>query len=269
MTTLRFGWPANLWREGVDAEIVAGLDQTADWLERAGATRVPMEFLPGEYSVATYYLVATAEASSNLARFDGVRYGLRVEADSDLRAMYELTRAQGFGAEVKRRIMLGTYALSSGYYEAYYGRAQKVRTKISEDFRSVFERFDFVVTPTSPTFCEKLVYGNVLKMPPISVPRPSVRRPRARSSWSSGLPVMSDSARNMPVDSIITTIITSVMVRIMTGSNVGMPNAKGVTTSNHAALPTLSKLILPIATATTQPAMMPSSTATLETKPRP
>src|SRR4029077_5407595 len=96
-----------------------------------------------------------AEASANLARFDGVRYGLRVEAE-ELTEMYEETRAQGFGAEVKRRIMLGTYALSSGYYEAYYGRAQRVRTKIAEDFSRAFERFDFVVTPTSPTVAFKL-----------------------------------------------------------------------------------------------------------------
>jgi aspartyl-tRNA(Asn)/glutamyl-tRNA(Gln) amidotransferase subunit A len=95
-------------------------------------------------------VIAPAEASANLARYDGVRFGPRVGAD-DLTAMYERTRASGFGAEVKRRIMLGTYALSSGYYEAYYGRAQRVRTKIAEDFHSAFERFDFVITPTSPT----------------------------------------------------------------------------------------------------------------------
>ena len=95
-------------------------------------------------------MIAPAEASANLARFDGVRYGLREDAD-DLTEMYERTRSAGFGAEVKRRIMLGTYALSAGYYDAYYGQAQRVRTKIAEDFRNVFERFDFVVTPTSPT----------------------------------------------------------------------------------------------------------------------
>jgi aspartyl-tRNA(Asn)/glutamyl-tRNA(Gln) amidotransferase subunit A len=100
--------------------------------------------------LSAYYLIAPAEASANLARFDGVRYGLRVDGDADLITMYSRTRAQGFGAEVKRRIMLGTYALSSGYYEAYYGTAQKVRTKISEDFRGAFEELDFVVTPTSP-----------------------------------------------------------------------------------------------------------------------
>ena len=100
-------------------------------------------------------MIAPAEASANLARFDGVRYGLRVDA-GDLTEMYERTRAEGFGAEVKRRIMLGTYALSSGYYDAYYGRAQRVRTKIAEDFATAFERFDFVVTPTSPTVAFEL-----------------------------------------------------------------------------------------------------------------
>ena len=100
------------------------------------------------YALSAYYLIAPAEASSNLARYDGVRYGLRVDGDADLVEMYSQTRAQGFGAEVKRRIMLGTYALSSGYYDAYYGKAQKVRTMIAEDFRAAFERFDFIVTPT-------------------------------------------------------------------------------------------------------------------------
>jgi aspartyl-tRNA(Asn)/glutamyl-tRNA(Gln) amidotransferase subunit A len=102
------------------------------------------------HALSAYYVIAPAEASANLARFDGVRYGLRVDGDADLLTMYTRTRAAGFGPEVKRRIMLGTYALSSGYYEAYYGAAQKVRTKIAQDFQAVFERFDFVATPTSP-----------------------------------------------------------------------------------------------------------------------
>ncbi len=101
-------------------------------------------------------MIAPAECSSNLARFDGVRYGLRAEGVRDLVGMYTQTRHDGFGAEVKRRIMLGTYALSSGYYDAYYGRAQRVRTKIVEDFRAVFEQVDFVVTPTSPTVAFEL-----------------------------------------------------------------------------------------------------------------
>src|SRR5207248_11056299 len=101
------------------------------------------------HGISAYYVLAPAEASANLARFDGVRYGIR-RGDGDLLSMYEETRAEGFGDEVKRRIMLGTYALSAGYYDAYYGRAQKVRTKIADDFRAAFETLDFVVTPTSP-----------------------------------------------------------------------------------------------------------------------
>jgi aspartyl-tRNA(Asn)/glutamyl-tRNA(Gln) amidotransferase subunit A len=104
-----------------------------------------------KYSIAVYYIIATAEASSNLARFDGVRYGYRTEDPEDLRAMYRRTRDEGFGAEVKRRIMLGTYVLSSGYYDAYYLRAQKVRTLIQRDFINAFERCDAVLTPTTPT----------------------------------------------------------------------------------------------------------------------
>src|SRR5262249_24422548 len=103
------------------------------------------------HALSAYYLIATAEASSNLARYDGIRYGLRVNGNATLLELYERTRAAGFGPEVKRRIMLGTYALSAGYYEAYYGRAQRVRTKIADDFRAAFEEVDFIVTPTSPS----------------------------------------------------------------------------------------------------------------------
>ena len=108
------------------------------------------------HALAAYYVLAPAEASSNLARFDGVRYGLRAEDPKDLLDMYTRTRHEGFGAEVKRRIMLGTYALSSGYYDAYYGRAQRVRTKIAEDFRAAFAEVDFIVTPTAPTVAFEL-----------------------------------------------------------------------------------------------------------------
>jgi aspartyl-tRNA(Asn)/glutamyl-tRNA(Gln) amidotransferase subunit A len=148
---MRFGWPANLWKEGVDAEVVDGLEAAAGWLERAGATRVPMEFLPGEYGVAAYYLVATAEASSNLARFDGVRYGFRHQDSEDVRALYVRTRSEGFGPEVRRRILLGTYALSAGYYDAYYLKAQRARTRIRGEFRAAFARCDALLLPASPT----------------------------------------------------------------------------------------------------------------------
>jgi aspartyl-tRNA(Asn)/glutamyl-tRNA(Gln) amidotransferase subunit A len=147
---LRFGWPANLWREGVDPVIVAALERAASALERAGAVRVPFDFLPGRYAIATYYLIATAEASSNLARFDGVRYGARESAD-ELGALYRRTRGEGFGPEVRRRILLGTYALSAGYHDAYYDKAQRARTRIVQEYRDAFVRCDLMLLPTTPT----------------------------------------------------------------------------------------------------------------------
>ncbi len=153
---LRFGWPANLWREGVDSEVVAGLEESAARLERAGATRVPLEFLPGEFGVATYYLVATAEASSNLARFDGVRYGFRHPESTDVASLYTRTRSAGFGPEVQRRILLGTYALSAGYYDAFYLKAQKARTHIRHEYAQAFAKCDFLVMPVAPTLAFRL-----------------------------------------------------------------------------------------------------------------
>ena len=120
----------------------------------AGVSEVHLPHAP--HALAAYYVLAPAEASSNLARFDGVRYGLRSADPGDLLEMYTRTRHDGFGAEVRRRIMLGTYALSSGYYDAYYGRAQRVRTKIAEDFASAFSEVDFVLTPTAPTVAFEL-----------------------------------------------------------------------------------------------------------------
>jgi aspartyl-tRNA(Asn)/glutamyl-tRNA(Gln) amidotransferase subunit A len=146
-----FGWPANLWKEGVEREIVEGLEEAAAALERAGARRVTFDFMPGEFAVATYYLVATAEASSNLARFDGVRYGPRHEASGDVRSLYTRTRSAGFGPEVQRRILLGTYALSAGYYDAYYLTAQRARTRIRREYEAAFARCDFMLLPASPT----------------------------------------------------------------------------------------------------------------------
>jgi aspartyl-tRNA(Asn)/glutamyl-tRNA(Gln) amidotransferase subunit A len=153
---LRFGWPANLWREGVDPALVAALEASAEALERAGAERVAFEFLPGEYGVAAYYLVATAEASSNLARFDGVRYGHRSSDAADVRALYTHSRSEGFGPEVQRRILLGTYALSSGYYDAYYLKAQQARTRIRREFQEAFGRCDFMLLPVAPSVAFRL-----------------------------------------------------------------------------------------------------------------
>jgi aspartyl-tRNA(Asn)/glutamyl-tRNA(Gln) amidotransferase subunit A len=149
---IRLGVPEELTGEGggIEPGVRASFEAALKLAEGLGATVEPCKLPHAPHALSAYYLIAPAEASANLARFDGVRYGLRVDGDADLISMYERTRAAGFGPEVKRRIMLGTYALSSGYYDAYYGTAQKVRTKISEDFRRAFSDFDFVVTPTSP-----------------------------------------------------------------------------------------------------------------------
>jgi aspartyl-tRNA(Asn)/glutamyl-tRNA(Gln) amidotransferase subunit A len=153
---IRLGVPEELTGEGIEAGVLATFQQSLDLARELGASVEPMRLPHAPHALSAYYLIAPAEASSNLARFDAVRYGLRAEGVRDLLSMYTRTRELGFGAEVKRRIMLGTYALSSGYYDAYYGRAQKVRTKVSEDFKHAFERFDFVVTPTSPSVAFEL-----------------------------------------------------------------------------------------------------------------
>jgi aspartyl-tRNA(Asn)/glutamyl-tRNA(Gln) amidotransferase subunit A len=149
LDSVRLGVPEDLTGEGVEPGVMAAFEATLDLARELGATVRRVALPHADYGLSAYYVLAPAEASSNLARFDGVRYGLR-SADDDLLTMYTKTRHDGFGDEVKRRIMLGTYALSSGYYEAYYGRAQRVRTKIAEDFARAFEQVDLVVTPTSP-----------------------------------------------------------------------------------------------------------------------
>jgi aspartyl-tRNA(Asn)/glutamyl-tRNA(Gln) amidotransferase subunit A len=152
---IRLGVPEELTGEGIEPGVLAAFNATLDLARELGAEVKTMRLPHAPHALAAYYLIAPAEASSNLARYDGVRYGRRVPAD-DLLSMYMRTREAGFGAEVKRRIMLGTYALSSGYYDAYYGRAQKVRTLISRDFQAAWEGVDFVVTPTSPTVAFEL-----------------------------------------------------------------------------------------------------------------
>jgi aspartyl-tRNA(Asn)/glutamyl-tRNA(Gln) amidotransferase subunit A len=151
LSGLRFAVPAELAQDAIDPGVRAVFEATLKRIEDLGGEIAEVPLPHAEHGISAYYVIAPAEASSNLARYDGVRYGMRVEAEGDVIEMYESTRAAGFGDEVKRRIMLGTYALSSGYYEAYYGQAQKVRTKIAADFATAFERFDFVVTPTSPS----------------------------------------------------------------------------------------------------------------------
>jgi aspartyl-tRNA(Asn)/glutamyl-tRNA(Gln) amidotransferase subunit A len=183
---LRIGIPADYFGEGLNPAVREKVEAGIALLERLGCRRVPLEMPHTEYAVATYYLLATAEASSNLARYDGVRYGLRVPG-ATLVEMYRKTRGEGFGAEVKRRIMLGTYALSAGYYDAYYLKAQKVRALIAGDFARAFEQVDAIVTPTSPVPAFRLgertadplamyladiytVTGSLAGVPGISVP---------------------------------------------------------------------------------------------------
>jgi aspartyl-tRNA(Asn)/glutamyl-tRNA(Gln) amidotransferase subunit A len=156
LSGLRFGVPAELDEGGVEAGVRSVFEATVKTIEALGGEVAEVPLPHAEHGISAYYVIAPAEASSNLARYDGVRYGMRVDGAGDLIDMYESTRAEGFGAEVKRRIMLGTYALSAGYYEAYYGQAQKVRTKIVQDFASAFGNFDFVITPTSPSVAFRL-----------------------------------------------------------------------------------------------------------------
>ena len=183
---LRIGVPEDYFGEGIDSEVKVKVQAGIALLEKLGCKRVPLHMPHTDYAIATYYIVATAEASSNLARYDGVRYGLRVPG-ATLMEMYRKTREGGFGPEVKRRIMLGTYALSSGYYEAYYLRAQKVRALIAQDFSNAFQKVDAIITPTTPTPAFKLgektadplqmyladiytVTGSLAGVPGISIP---------------------------------------------------------------------------------------------------
>ncbi|HWG20787.1 MAG TPA: Asp-tRNA(Asn)/Glu-tRNA(Gln) amidotransferase subunit GatA [Terracidiphilus sp.] len=153
---LRIGVPAEYFGEGLDAEVRAQIEKGIDALKAAGCTVKPVSLPHTKYAIPTYYLVATAEASANLARFDGVRYGYRSPASETLGAMYRHSRDEAFGAEVKRRILLGTYALSAGYYDAYYGKAQQVRRLLAEEFLRAFAEVDAIVTPTSPMPAFKL-----------------------------------------------------------------------------------------------------------------
>jgi aspartyl-tRNA(Asn)/glutamyl-tRNA(Gln) amidotransferase subunit A len=183
---IRIGVPEDYFGEGLDPEVREKVLAGIALLERLGAKRIPLHMPHTDYAIATYYIVATAEASSNLARYDGVRYGLRVPSSS-LREMYKKTRERGFGPEVKRRIMLGTYVLSAGYYDAYYLRAQKVRSLIARDFADAFQKVDAIITPTAPTPAFRLgertadplqmyladiytVTGSLAGIPGISVP---------------------------------------------------------------------------------------------------
>ncbi len=153
---LKLGIPKEYFGEGLDAEVRKSVENGIQLLAKAGCEVVPISLPHTPYAIPTYYVVATAEASSNLARYDGVRYGHRSLQARTLSEMYRRTRDEGFGPEVKRRIMLGTYALSAGYYDAYYLKAQKVRSLLADDFVEAFKRVDAVITPTTPTPAFKL-----------------------------------------------------------------------------------------------------------------
>ena len=183
----KIGVPRALFGEGLDDEIRAAVENSIENYRKLGAEIVDVELPYAKYGIAVYYIIATAEASSNLARFDGVRYGFRAEGSHELREMYRKTREEGFGAEVKRRIMLGTYVLSSGYYDAYYAKAQKVRALVKKDYEKAFASCDAILTPTSPSVAFKIgeksddplamylsdiytVSANLAGIPGISVP---------------------------------------------------------------------------------------------------
>ena len=183
---LRLGIPKEYFGEGMDADVRQKIEAGLEIYKKLGCELVDIRMPHTDYAIATYYIIATAEASSNLARYDGVRFGLRVDSDS-LLSMYDKTRGAGFGAEVKRRIVLGTYVLSAGYYDAYYLKGQKVRALIAQDFRDAFANVDAIVTPTSPVPAFRLgersedplqmyladiytVTGSLAGVPGISVP---------------------------------------------------------------------------------------------------
>jgi aspartyl-tRNA(Asn)/glutamyl-tRNA(Gln) amidotransferase subunit A len=194
---LRIGVPPECFGAGLDAEVKAQVEAAIARLQAQGAQVVEVSLPHTQYAIAVYYLIATAEAASNLSRYDGVRYGYRAENARSLSEMYRKTRDEGFGAEVKRRIMLGTFALSSGYYDAYYEKAQRVRAMLVADFEKAFETCDVIVTPTAPTPAFKIgeksddplamylgdiytVTINLAGLPAISVPA---------GASSAGLPV--------------------------------------------------------------------------------
>jgi len=148
---IRIGIPKEYFIEGMDPEVEKAVREAIELYRSLGAEIEELSLPHTEYAVAVYYIICTAEASSNLARYDGVKYGLRCKEYEDLLEMYMLTRAQGFGQEVKRRILLGTYVLSAGYYEAYYRKASQVRTLIRSDFEEAFRKVDVILSPTAPT----------------------------------------------------------------------------------------------------------------------
>jgi aspartyl-tRNA(Asn)/glutamyl-tRNA(Gln) amidotransferase subunit A len=193
----KVGIPREYRIDGLNGDVAAAWEQGIAWLKDAGAEIVEISLPHTKYALATYYIIAPAEASSNLARYDGVRYGLRDLPDgAGLQDMYAATRAAGFGDEVKRRILIGTYVLSAGYYDAYYTQAQKVRTLISRDFEEAFKQVDVILTPTAPSSAYALgeksdpvdmYMGDVFSVPPSLAGLPAMSVPAGLDA--SGLPL--------------------------------------------------------------------------------
>ncbi|MES2504261.1 MAG: Asp-tRNA(Asn)/Glu-tRNA(Gln) amidotransferase subunit GatA [Myxococcota bacterium] len=194
---LKVGMPAEYFIEGLDPEIKACVENAVSAFEKLGAQIVPVSLPNTAAAVATYYVIATAEASSNLARYDGVRYGPRKGEEQGLKSMYEQTRGQLFGNEVQRRILLGTYVLSAGFYDAYYVRAQKVRALIAADFKKAFEQVDVIIAPTTPSTAYKLgekandplqlYLGDIFTIPVNMAGLPGISLPGGKSA--TGLPI--------------------------------------------------------------------------------
>jgi aspartyl-tRNA(Asn)/glutamyl-tRNA(Gln) amidotransferase subunit A len=214
---MRIGVPREFFGEGLDPEVKSTIETSIRNAASLGCELVDVSLPHTRYAIADYYIIAPAEASSNLARYDGVRYGFRVPDPEDLQDMYKRTRSEGFGIEVKRRIMVGTYALSSGYYEAYYGRAMKVRTLIKRDYDLAFERVDALFSPVSPTPAFRLgekisdpismylsdiytVTANLAGIPAISIPC---------GFTQSGLPVGLQIMANQFQESVLLTLATA------------------------------------------------------------
>lgn len=205
----RVAVPTGIDWSGVDAAVRAVFERSCKQLEALGAELVEVALPHADYALSAYYVIAPAEASANLARFDGVRYGLRAEDPQGLTDMYERTRGEGFGPEVKRRVMLGTYALSSGYYDAYYNRAQQVRTKILEDYAKAFESCDLIATPTAPTVAyglgEKtddplsMYLGDLFTVPVSLAGLPAISVPAGLGSGDGATVVESGTAGALPI----------------------------------------------------------------------
>ena len=176
MKGLRVGIPKEYRIDGAPPEIDALWEKGAEWLKAQGAEIVEVSLPHTKYALPAYYIVAPAEASSNLARYDGVRYGHRADGAHDMTDLYEKSRAEGFGAEVRRRILIGTYVLSAGYYDAYYTRAQKIRTLIKRDFEQAFEKCDVLLTPATPG--PAFALGEKTADPGLDVPERRLHRDR-------------------------------------------------------------------------------------------